>query len=229
MFKGKEIIARDLAMPKQSRKASAKISFQGEFISVQPRIRLLRSFDQRSHSYLGYVILIRGSLGQEQRDFSVGIGKAVQSRHGFQVGDQISGQAAFVQDQRMEPVELYKASGLQVLKRPGIHVEVPPPWQGQPPDLERYKERGHRRLDKKTYHARCLSCIWGCLMPVEMIIDQWSPGKKSFRFESFCYGPKSCSLYSAGPVRTVPGRKGMKWREEDWVDEDATSHRGPDD
>jgi hypothetical protein len=26
----------------------------------------------------------------------------------------------------------------------------------------------------------------------------------------------------------VPGRKGMTWEEEDWVDEDETSHRGPD-
>ncbi len=30
-------------------------------------------------------------------------------------------------------------------------------------------------------------------------------------------------------MRYVPGRKGMSYTEEDWVDEDATSHRGPDD
>lgn len=216
-------------MSKKSHNTAAKISFQGELISVQPRIRLLRSFDQRSHNYLGYALLIRGSLGQEERDFSLGIGKFAQTRHGFQAGDQISGQAAYVQDQRLEPVELYKASGLKVLRRPGVPVQAPPPWQGQPPDLQTYRERGHRRLDKRTYNAKCLSCIWGCLMPVEMIIDHWDPGKKRYRFETFCYGPKSCPLYSPGPVRTVPGRKGMKWREEDWVDEDATSHRGPDD
>ena len=38
-----------------------------------------------------------------------------------------------------------------------------------------------------------------------------------------------CLLYRAGPMRKVPGRKGMSWEEEDWVDEDATSHRGPED
>jgi hypothetical protein len=27
----------------------------------------------------------------------------------------------------------------------------------------------------------------------------------------------------------VPGRKGMQWEEEDWVDEDATAQRGADD
>ena len=30
-------------------------------------------------------------------------------------------------------------------------------------------------------------------------------------------------------MRKVPGWKGMTWDEKDWVDEDATSHRGPDD
>jgi len=69
----------------------------------------------------------------------------------------------------------------------------------------------------------------GCRMPVEMIIDQWNPSKKQYRFETFCYGPKSCSLYRAGAKRTVPGRKGMSYTEEDWVDEETTSHRGPDD
>jgi len=28
-------------------------------------------------------------------------------------------------------------------------------------------------------------------------------------------------------TRKVPGRKGMSYTEEDWVDDDATSHRGP--
>jgi hypothetical protein len=66
-------------------------------------------------------------------------------------------------------------------------------------------------------------------MPVEMIIDHWNPSKRRYRFETFCYGPKSCSFYRAGPTRNVPGRKGMSYTKEDWVDEYATSHRGPDD
>jgi len=66
-------------------------------------------------------------------------------------------------------------------------------------------------------------------MAVEMIIDQWNPSKKRYRQETFCYGPKSCPFYKAGLTRTVPGRKGMSWEEEDWVDEEATSHRGMDD
>lgn len=36
-------------------------------------------------------------------------------------------------------------------------------------------------------------------------------------------------MYNAGPAPQVPGRKGMSYAEEDWVDEDATAHRWPDD
>lgn len=216
-------------MAGQSKTKSPKLSWQGEVLSVQPRIRLLRSFDQRSHSYLGYALLLRGIIGDEECDFSIGIGKAVQSKHQFQVGDLVKGLAASVMDSRMEPVDFYKASGLKILKRKGVQNNVPPPWQGLPPDLETYRDRGHRRLDARTYSSKCISCIWGCKMPVEIIIDNWNPEKKKYRFETFCYGPKSCSFYRAGAVRTVPGRQGTKWREEDWIDEDAISHRGPDD
>jgi hypothetical protein len=42
-------------------------------------------------------------------------------------------------------------------------------------------------------------------MPVEMIIDQWNPSRRRYRTETFCYGPISCPLYEAEPVRKVPG------------------------
>ena len=44
-----------------------------------------------------------------------------------------------------------------------------------------------------------MSCMWGCEMAVEMIIH-----KVRWRRETFCYGPKSCPLYNAGPTRKVP-------------------------
>ena len=66
-------------------------------------------------------------------------------------------------------------------------------------------------------------------MAVEMIVDNWNPrAARRYRRETFCYGPKSCPSYRPGPTRKVPGRKGASWEEEDWVDEDATAHRGPD-
>jgi len=65
-------------------------------------------------------------------------------------------------------------------------------------------------------------------MPVIITVDHWNPEQRQYRFETFCYGPKSCRFYKPGPTRKVPGRKGMSWEEEDWVDEEATSHRGFD-
>ena len=60
-----------------------------------------------------------------------------------------------------------------------------------------------------------------------MIVGHWNPSQKKYRFETFCYGPKSCESYRPGPKRKVPGRKGMSYTEEDGVDEDATAHREP--
>jgi len=55
-------------------------------------------------------------------------------------------------------------------------------------------------------------------MPVELFIDPWNPAYR-YRFETFCYGPRSCTFYKADAPRKVPGRKGMTWVEEDGVDE----------
>jgi len=57
---------------------------------------------------------------------------------------------------------------------------------------------------------------------------QFYPSNKQYRYETFCYGPESCSSYRAGPNRKVAGRKGMSWEKEDWVDEDAPAHRAID-
>jgi len=207
---------------------SDKVSWSGKVISIQPRIRLTRSFDQRSHSYLGYVLTVQGLVGGEERTFTVGIGKEAQAKHQFEPGDIVIGRSGSVEDPRTEVAEYYKTSELKLDEKGSEPTGSPPPWLGIPPALEVYRQRGHRRLDPRTYGIRCGACIWGCRMPVEMIIDQWNPRQKRYRFEAFCYGPKSCSFYRAGPTRKVPGRQGMTWEEEDWVDEDAVSHRGID-
>jgi hypothetical protein len=194
-------------------------------ISVQPRIRLQRSFDQRSHSYLGYVLRMRGEVGEEHRNFTVGIGKGAHAKHSFRAGDEVSGEACPVADAQLEPAEFYRASKLKLQSRGPEATGAPPPWHGVPPELSVYRQRGHRRLSAKTYDSRCWECIWGCRMPVEMIIDQWKPHLRRYRYETFCYGPLPCAWYAAGQRRIVPGRKGMKWEEPDWVDEEATRHR----
>jgi hypothetical protein len=45
----------------------------------------------------------------------------------------------------------------------------------------------------------------------------------------FCDLSMSGYLVPVEDPRKVPGRKGMSYTEEDWVDDDATAHRGPDD
>jgi hypothetical protein len=209
--------------------SAEKVAWSGLVAAVQPRIRLTRSFDERSHSYLGYVLRIDGTCGGHSGEFLVAVGEAAHKKHRFQTGMELAGLSVPVEDARRETAALYKTSGLKVVKNAEGETPAGPPFLGVPPDLETYRSRGHRRLDTRTYDTKCTTCIWGCRMPVEMIIDQWNPSKKQYRFETFCYGPKSCPSYRPGPTRKVPGRTGMSYTEEDWIDEDATSHRGPDD
>jgi hypothetical protein len=202
-----------------------KIPWYGVLVSVQPRIRLSRSFDQRSHTYLDYTLTVCGGVCTETREFLLGVGQGTHAKHQFRVGDTVSGDALPVADPRLETVEFYKVSNLKVSAREGEDETLPPPWHGVPPLLPVYREHGHRRLAARTFQSKCASCIWGCQMPVETIIDQWNPSKRRYRTETFCYGPRSCPLYQSGPARKVPGRRGMTYTEEDSVDVDVTSHR----
>jgi hypothetical protein len=205
-----------------------KVSWSGRIVAVQPRIRLTRSFDERQHSYQGYVLRIDGECGNQAGEFLIATGKGAHEKYRFSAGMVVSGISVPVDDPRLETAGFYKTSGIKVVHETDAGSSAPPPFLGVPPDLDTYRSRGHRRLDTKTYDLKCTTCIWGCRMSVEMIIDQWNPSQKRYRFETFCYGPKSCPFYRAGPARKVPGRKGMSYTEEEWVDEDATSHRGPD-
>lgn len=205
-----------------------KSTFTGKIISIQPRIRLLRSFDEASHTYLGYAIKLEGELDGEKTMFSIGIGKAAHAKQQFKVNDVISGACLPVPEPDLEPVDYYKVSKLKVIAS-GDQGSPSTPWELVPPELEVYRERGHRRLAARTYEAKCCSCMWGCRMPVEIIVDNWNPrGREKYRFETFCYGPLSCKYYKAGPNRKVEGRNGMVYVEEDWVDEQMTEHRDLD-
>lgn len=212
-----------------------KLIFKGTIISIQPRIRLIRSFDEVSHSYLGFAIKIEGEIdhqldtieldNSDKRIFSVGIGKVAHAKNQFKVNDVISGECVPVPDPNLEPVEYYKVSKLKVVSQ-GMMTDSSAPWELVPPELEVYRERGHRRLAARAYENNCSSCMWGARMPVEITIDNWNPkGPRKYRFETFCYGPLNCMLYKAGPNRKVEGRNGMVYVEEDWIDQMAVEHR----
>ena len=205
-----------------------KFHFKGIITSIQPRIRLTRSFDESSHTYLGYAIRLEGELDNQQTVFSIGIGKAAQAKFNFKVNDIISGECLPVPDPDMEPVDYYKVSKLSKISE-GEQSSTSAPTELVSPELEVYRERGHRRLAARTYEVKCSSCMWAARMPVEIIIDNWNPrGRTKYRFETFCYGPLSCKLYKAGPNRKVEGRNRMVYVEEDWVDEMMTGHREMD-
>lgn len=170
-----------------------------------------------------------GKCDSQPCEILVAVGKKAHEKHQFAVGTELSGASVPVDDPRLETAEFYKTTKIEITAESSSAEPSPPPFLGPPPSLETYRERGHRRLDPKTYDSKCATCIWGCRMPVEIILDQWDQSKKKYRYETFCYGLKSCPLYRAGATRKVPGRRGMSWEEEDWVDEEATSHRGPND
>jgi len=207
---------------------SIKLTWAGTVFSIQPRIRLVRSFDQRDHSYLGYSLRVDGLIDGVANDFSVGIGKALQAKQAIRSGDTVGGECSPVENCDLETVGFYKVSKFKVISRSALQSQELPPVLTVPPPLLIYRQRGHRRLSPRTYEASCMQCIWGCQMAVTLIIDHWNPANRKYRKETFCYGPKSCELYRSGPPRKVPGRKGMTWTEEDWVDEDATRHRRED-
>lgn len=104
-----------------------KSTFTGKIISIQPRIRLTRSFDESSHTYLGYAIKLEGQLDGEETIFSIGIGKAVHAKHQFKVNDVISGECVPVPDPDMEPVDYYKVSKLKVISK-GEQGSNSSPW-----------------------------------------------------------------------------------------------------
>jgi hypothetical protein len=47
-----------------------KIDWKGDITSVQPRFRLMRSFDERHHTYLGYALRICGEIDGENGEAS---------------------------------------------------------------------------------------------------------------------------------------------------------------
>lgn len=210
------------------RQRQDKQKFRGIIASAQPRIRLYRSFDERYHQYMGYALTIQGFMDENEGEYRIGIGKAAQASNQLRVGDEISGSCLPVIDLRLEPVDFYKVSALKLLQRPERKELTPPPWLTAPPPLDIYRERGHRRLAAQTYRQKCASCTWGCLMPVEITADNWKPERKTYRTETFCYGPLTCPNYKSGPTRKVRGRRGEIFEEEDWVDEQDYSHRDPE-
>ena len=137
---------RDAGTSLHAASTSSKIQWRGTVSSVQPRIRLTRSFDQRSHSYQGYVLRVSGSIAGETREFLVAVGPAAHAKHQFRTGASVNGEGIPVAEPRLETAEIYRVSKLKVVARGPSRPAKQPPWQGVPPELPVYREHGHRRL-----------------------------------------------------------------------------------
>lgn len=134
----------------RSSSGAERITWTGRLVGVQPRIRLQRSFDERQHSYQGYVLRVDGTCAEQAGKFLIAVGKGAHEKHRFRAGMELSGQSVPVDDPRLEAAGFYKTSGLNVAKNADGAPPTGPPFLGVPPDLATYRARGHRRLDART-------------------------------------------------------------------------------
>jgi hypothetical protein len=195
-----------------------KNKFEGTRTAVKARIRLLRSFDQISHAYLGYIFVMDAVVdGKQWSDLRVAVGQKTHEKKRFRIGDYISGKAVPIGKPEQEWADFYKVSGLKIINRGALSEDRPADTKGGiAPPLNVYREHGHLRLDPRTYEQKCKQCPWGIVMATEIIIDHWNPEKKKWRYETHCYGPRDCPDYRPGKARTVQGRKpGMIWIDDD--------------
>lgn len=209
--------------------SSFKINWQGEIVSIQPRTRVWRYLTQnRTHYHLGYNIFLEGCSSDSKKNFTVAISEKQQLKGLFRIGDVIEGTAWTKKYEEREFADYYKAGSLKILKRSADKIRMmPPPWIMMPPALKVYEERGARLLSKSMWKTKCFKCIWANMANVEI---QWDFDKniKKYRFETFCYGPKSCRYYKMGKPRSVPYKNRESSIDDGYLDELCTDGRYED-
>lgn len=205
---------------------SGKIQWYGTIASMQPRTRVWRYVtDNRTHYHIGYNLFIDdGDIR-----FAVAISEKQQQSVGFRIGDVIQGTAWPKQYPEREFANYYRAGALKrIAEAPYLDVSDPPPWIMPLPDMKTYEDRGARMLSLSSWKNKCFQCIWASMANVEIEWD-FDKNKKKYRFESFCYGPKSCKLYKMGRPRTVPYKGRSSAIDDGYLDELCTENRGYDD
>ncbi len=203
-----------------------KIRFRGVVRSVQVRSDVWRyRLDNRTHSHKGYNVFVEGVADGEQRAFSVAISeKQQQQKVHLRIGDELSGTAWTKLHPKWEYADFYRAGALKVLARgPEPDEGARAPWTSEVEPLATYTERQCRMLNARRYKSKCLSCKWAAMANVTIEYDFGR--SQRHRFESFCYGPKSCPLYTMGRPRAVPYKGMGSVYDEGWLDEDMTAHR----
>ena len=184
---------------------SVKITWLGKIIAIQPRTNVWRyRCDNRTHSHTGYNIFLDGVADGEAKLFSIAISEKQQQTIGFRIGDEASGTGWTKKYPEWEYADYYRAGALKRTK-PNNEFEDSddsPPWIGGLPDMQTYEQRGCRVLSKASWKGKCFKCKWATMANVTIEFD-WGV-KQKWRFESFCYGPKSCKLYKRGADPMIP-------------------------
>lgn len=183
----------------------SKVAWQGTILSIQPRTTVWRyRVDNRTHGHIGYNIFLSGEAEGIAKEFVVAISEKQQQTVGFRIGDEAKGTAWTKKYPEWEYADYYRAGSLKRVKPNDVLADEKdaPPWFGAPPDMETYEWRRCRVLSKSSWRGKCFRCKWATMANVTIEYD-WGV-KQKFRFESFCYGPKSCKFYKKGKSPMVP-------------------------
>lgn len=209
---------------------SSKMNWQGKIVSIQPRTRVWRYLtDNRTHYHLGYNFFLEGHSSEGKKQFTVAISEKQKIKGLYQIGDVLEGTAWTKMYKEREFADYYRAGSLKLLDRLKDNVKVmPPPWVTMPPSLQIYEERGARMLSRSLWKTKCFQCIWANMANAEI---QWDFDKdiKKYRFETFCYGPKSCKYYKMGRPRSVPYKNRDSALDDGYLDVLCTDERDDDD
>lgn len=205
-----------------------KVAWTGVIISVQPRTSVWRyKIDNRTHYYNGYNLFLEGEVEAVTKRFSVAISEKQQMKNEFHIGDFVKGTAWTKMYSFSEYADFYRAGNLKVINRLADYIPITvPPYVMPLPDMETYAQRGARMLSSSCYKGKCFQCIWATMATVVIEYD-WGVRQK-YRFESFCYGPKSCKFYKMGKPRAVPYKDEGSCYDDGCLDEILTEGRGWD-
>jgi hypothetical protein len=208
-----------------------KINWSGTILSIQPRTNVWRyRIDNRTHSHTGYNLFLDGVANGMPLQYAVAISEKQQQSIGFRIGDEASGTGWTKKYPQWEYADYYRAGALKRTKPNTSSTDESnaPPWTGDPPDKEIYEWRGCRVLSKASWKGKCFKCKWATMANVTIEYD-WGV-KQKWRFESFCYGPKSCKYYKRGADPMIPYKNdGSSPDSHGGFDEICTENRDGDD
>lgn len=208
---------------------SEKRAWSGTIVSIQPRTTVWRyRLDNRTHSHLGYNLFLDGEVNGLAGPFSVAISEKQQQKAQFHIGDKIKGTAWTKMYAVTEYADYYRAGALKVVERAPEPQDAgsPPPYLAPLPDMTTCEQRGARMLSTSCYKGKCFQCVWATMAAVAIEYD-WGVRQK-YRFECFCYGPKSCKFYKMGRPRAVPYKGDSPSYDDGCLDEILTEGRAWD-